>query len=127
MDNSKEITLANIVATHVYLIGNHLNTDIDLGSVTLFNGKKSYALDIIQSYRDYDEHTNITTVSFDLEIDKETFEEQCKFDLRDMDLLKIDTRGEIYFAMDDMDLVESAKIYLKIKCTPKTMLLKCVC
>lgn len=127
IDNSKEISLANVVATHVYLIGNHIDTEIDLGSITLYNGKKSYALDIIQSYREYDEHTNLTTISFDLEIDKETFEEQCNFDLTDMDLLMADTHGEIYFAMDDMEQVESAKIYLNIKYTPKTINLKCVC
>lgn len=123
-ENSKEITLANIKAIIVELKGDQIDTDIDLGAITLTNGKKSFIFDVIQSYREYNDIDNTTTIDIRVEIDKEMFKEQSKFDLTDMDLLKIDTKGEIYFAMDDMDLFNWAKIWLNIKFTPKTINLK---
>jgi hypothetical protein len=108
----------------VELKGDQIDTDIDLGAITLTNGKKSFIFDVIQSYREYNDIDNTTTIDIRVEIDKEMFKEQSKFDLTDMDLLKIDTKGEIYFAMDDMDLFNWAKIWLNIKFTPKTINLK---
>ena len=120
-ENSREITLSNVKAIKVELKGNQIKTDIDLGAITLTNGKKSFIFDVVQSCREYNVIDDTTLIDLEVEIDKELFAEQSKFDLTDMDLLLIDTKGEIYFGMDDMSLFNWANMYLNIKFTPKVI------
>lgn len=120
---NKKITLENIVDIQIDLIGNHLDTDIDLGSISLKLGEKEFIFDIIQSYRHLDDEEENTTISLDVEIDRETFPD-CKFDLNQLDLLAKEVVGEIYFFADDMSIFKEANLYVKVKHTNKTIPLK---
>ena len=114
-----EITIDNILDIQIDLFGNHLDTDLDLGSITLKLGEKEFILDVIQSYRKLDNEEN-TTISLDVEIDKELFTE-CKFDLTQLDLLSNDVKGEIYFLMDEIENFNCANLYVNVRQTIKTI------
>lgn len=120
---NKKITLANVIDIQIDLFGNQLDTDIDLGSITLKLNDKEFIFDVIQSFRELDDDEENTTISLKVEIDKETFPD-CKFDLNQLDLLSNDVTGEIYFLADDMSIFNEANMYIKVKHTNKTINLK---
>ncbi len=120
---NKKITLENVIDIQIDLFGNHLNTDIDLGSITLKLNDKEFIFDIIQSYRELDDEEENTTITVEVEIDKKTFPD-CKFDLNQLDLLSNALTGEIYFLSDDMSIFKEANMYIKVKHTNKTIELK---
>lgn len=115
---TKKITMKNFLDLEINLEGDQTETDFDLGSITLSLDGKEFVFDIIQSYREFED--GITTVTCEVEIDKETFPD-CKFDLTDLDLLSSKLKGEIYFMIDEIELFKDATMYVKVRQTTKAI------
>lgn len=121
MSNAKEITLENIITTEIVLDGNQLDTEIDLGSITLINNEKSFVVDVVQSYRNYDEDENTTLIEIEVEIDKDLFKDTCNFDLTDLDLLSPNLKGTLYInSEEDLD-IKSMVMLVKVRQTTKNI------
>jgi hypothetical protein len=77
--------------------------DIDLGSLRLHNGNKSYFLDIVNSYSD--DETGVITIDCELENDEieniEIFGEDSFFDLTDADLFEDTASATVWVEGDD--------------------------
>jgi hypothetical protein len=89
------------LGVEVVIDGNHLDTEIDLGAVTLSKEGRSYIVDAVQSYRNFEDGQ--TTISIQVEADKELFDEQSKFDLEPIDLHSPDLVATFYFYCGDED------------------------
>ena len=120
MCNAKEITLENIIETEIVLFGNHLDTELDYGAITLKNEDREFILDVVQTVRHFD--GEVTTIDVTVEIDKELFED-CKFDLNDLDLLSPTLSSEMFFRIDDERDIKSMTMVVKVRQTPKTLIL----
>lgn len=86
----------------VKLEGNQVGRNLNLGSLKLERNGREFILDTVQSYRDYDEKNNITTVRIDLEVDTDTFPlDEYGYDLTAYDLTADDLVSEFYFTPDE--------------------------
>ena len=107
MENSKTLSNTDFTALLIVLHGNHLNSTLDIGSISLHKEGRSYYQDITQSFRNYDEDKDLTTIECTLMYDeedlKEIFEEDCKFDLTEDDLANGLDKAEIYFGSDTVE------------------------
>lgn len=103
----------------IVIDGNHENTEMDLGSITLSLDGREYKLDPTQSYRNF-EH-GLTNISVDVEVDKETFPD-CKFDLEAVDLMDSNLDAKFYFSCDED--WEHATLFIKSNGCTKAIDLK---
>jgi len=86
-----------------------LDTEIDLGSVTLQNGSREFIFDVCQSYRSYDEDEDKTLISVEVEVDKEVFPD-CPYNLTERDLLSKSLSAEIFINSEELEQDPITKI-----------------
>ena len=107
MDNSKTLSNANFTALIIVLVGNHTKSTLDIGTISLHKDNRSYYQDITQSFRNYDEDEDTTTIECTLEYDeddlKDIFEEDCNFDLTENDLKGTLDKAEVYFCSETVE------------------------
>lgn len=118
MSNAKEITLDNIIETEIVLFGNHMDSELDYGAITLKNEDREFILDVAQSVRHFD--GEVTTLEITLEIDKDLFQD-CKFDLTDLDLLSSNLSSEMYFRIADERDIKSMSMIVRVRQTTRTI------
>lgn len=94
------ITLGNIGTIEILLSGNQVDTDIDLGSVTLKHEGREFILDVCRSNRYYDEDEDQTLIEAYVEIDEEIFPD-CPYDLTEDDLKSKTLSAEIFISSEE--------------------------
>ena len=107
MENSKSLPNVDFTALLIVLEGNHLKSTLDVGTISLHKGERSYYQDITQSFRNYDEDKDLTTIECTLMYDEEDlksiFDEDCNFDLTEKDLKGKLDKSEIYFCSETVE------------------------
>lgn len=88
----------------------------NLGALTLKRQKRTYILDVIQSYTYGEKDCGDTTeIHCTLKEDKDTFED-CKYDLTKEDLLSEDLIAEFYISSEDEEFeVTEMKLEFEIE------------
>jgi hypothetical protein len=100
--------------------------NVNLGSLTLSADGREYILDVDKSYTDHTEDLlgdDITRITCDLEVDKETFNE-CKYDFTKEDLLNADCYEDIMEMYIDGDDFELESVTLHFDCDGQDYQLK---
>jgi len=125
-----KITNDTFIEVEIDLLGNYSNADLDFGAVTLSLGEKEFIVDVVQTYRTFE--NGITTITCDVKIDEDNtcdvkIDEDntwndCKYDIEEEDLQNRDLKGCIYFVilddesfpMDSDDMILSMVLWVKL-------------
>ena len=75
-----------ILGLSIVIDGNHLNSEIDLGSVTITAEDREYCMDVTQSYRSFE--NGETTIKLDVTtLDDDNIFPDCPFNIKATDLM----------------------------------------
>jgi hypothetical protein len=99
-----------ILGLEIVIDGDHTNSEIDLGAVTITNEEREYIMDVVQSYRSFDNGQTTIKIDVTTKDDDVTFDE-CPFNINAVDLMVDNPRITIYFSCDEN--WESATLFVK--------------
>lgn len=101
--------------------GDHLNSEMDFGSLTLTNEGRTYLLDVCQSYRNLE--GGFTHIRMDLEEDRETLTDS-KYDLTQLDLHSNSIDANLF--METEELPEDGTLFVQFTNEDGTTCTKCI-
>lgn len=89
-----------ILSVELVIDGDHTDTEMDLGAVTISNEDREYILDVVQVYRTFE--NGQTTIECKLTTtDEDIIFEDCPFNITATDLMVDDPKVKLYFACEE--------------------------